>query len=93
MSNSESETEAKLEKLSQRIELGWEKLNPITETERDTVRRAIQEEWQQQQTAGRPRTQTQKGEKQPSPTQEEQKGIEQANAEQERKKRGHGHGY
>ena len=48
MATDHSEVEAKLERLGERVRLGWARQHPMTEQERELVRQAVGEQWQRE---------------------------------------------
>src|ERR1041384_6206117 len=51
MADDNSETEAKLRKLGERVREGWGKLPRLTQEQKDQVRKAIREQWEKDQSA------------------------------------------
>jgi hypothetical protein len=46
---SSSDAEAKLQNLERRLKAGWEKVHAITESQRETVRNAVRQQWAERQ--------------------------------------------
>src|SRR6185295_6790170 len=55
MPDQNTDAEAKLRKLGQRLRQAWAKQHPITERSLDTVKNAIREQWEKEQAATRGR--------------------------------------
>lgn len=53
MPDDNTDAQAKLKKLGERVRNGWAKQNPMPEKSRETVRQAVREEWEREQTAKR----------------------------------------
>jgi len=53
MPNENTDAEAKLKKLGERVRDGWAKQHPIPEQSTETVRQTVREEWERERTAKR----------------------------------------
>ena len=53
MPNDNTDAEAKLKKLGERVRNGWSKKHPMPEQSLETVRQTVREEWERDQTSTR----------------------------------------
>jgi len=55
MPNQNTDTEAALKKLGQRLRSGWAKQHPVSDKTLESVKGTVREQWEQEQVAERPR--------------------------------------
>jgi hypothetical protein len=64
MPNENTDAEAALQKLGNRLRLGWAKKHPVSDRSLESVKNTVREQWEQEQTVKRPAKSS------PTPTQE-----------------------